>query len=325
MPLHDDFLRRTPYDELFPSPGVRAGTLASIVAEVEERGMGDGDPGAFALLTATRRALADLRHPDEADDGGHTHAIALFHAYHLADGGEHLLVSTPVARWAVEAGREVLDGGRSTGAGPVPEPAGEGVAEPPAPGTPEAPAPDPAGLPRSAYVQLPQHLFWVRESADERPLSLDGFFWTRVDEALHLLGVVDVQAGETGLRVMPLPGVPFADRELWLTEEMREEGRDFHCTIPGAEIEGLYEVRTAGELLKLAARIDRYLLRFPGATEPVEGDAGEAAGGDEAGDGPPAAPGSAGEPAEGAASPAPGGGPPPSPQPYRRLVLRSGD
>lgn len=242
MPLHDRFLRRTPFEQIFPDDESRTQTLDAIGREIEERGEGGDDPGAFALLTATRRALAELRDREAEDDGGHTHAILLFHAFHLQRAGlPHFLASVPACRWAVET---TPDGG---------------------------PARD-AGFPAAAYVQLPQYLFWVRESPEDRPLALDGFFWTRRGGELHLLGVVDVPGG--ALRVLPLPGVPWADRETWLQETMREEGEDFRSEIPGAELEGLYEVRTAGELLKLAARLEDLLRHFPDGV--VTGEAGEA-------------------------------------------------
>ena len=250
MPLHDTTLRTPPFLRIFPDDAARNATLDEIAREVEERGMGDDDPGAFTLLTRTRQALAELREPEEADDGGHTHGVLLFHAYHLRQaGGHHLLASVPVCRWAVEGTGPDVDAPAASATG--------------------------GGLPPAAYVQLPQHLFWVREAPEERPLSLDGFFWTVRGEVVHVLGVVDFQPQGGGIRVLPLPGVLLAERDAWLTETMREEGADFRSEIPGSEMEGLYEVRTAGELLKLAARLDRFLSRFPGGTEPLETPAPE--------------------------------------------------
>lgn len=247
MPLHDATLRTPPFLRIFPDDAARDATLDGIAREVEERGMGDDDPGAFTLLARTRQALSELREPGEGDDGGHTHGILLFHAFHLRNAGEtHFLVTVPVCRWAVEG----------TGGG-----AREGD-----------------GLPDAAYVQLPQHLFWVRESLAERPLSLDGFFWTMRGDALHLLGVVDAQPGTGGIRVLPLPAVPWAEREVWMAETMRDGGDDFRSEIPGSEIEGLYEIRTAGELLKLAARLDHFLARFPDRAVASDGTAEGAAG-----------------------------------------------
>lgn len=255
MPLNDDRLRPPPYVRIFPDPAARDRLLDAIASEVTERGMGDEDPGAFAMLEQTGRAMAELRDPGTEDDGGPTHALLLFHAFHLRNaGGEHLLARIPVCRWAVE-GRDA-GGGEPTDA-------------------------DPLGFPSAVYVQLPQHLFWVRDAGGERPLSLDGFFWTVRGDTLHLLGVMDVLSPEGGLRVLPLPGVPVRDRGTWLSLAMRESGEDFRSEIPGSELEGLYELRTAGELLKLAARLDLFTARFPDAREPIppaEGEGDAAAG-----------------------------------------------
>ncbi|UCC24196.1 MAG: hypothetical protein JSU98_10700 [Gemmatimonadales bacterium] len=279
MPLHDRHLRVTPLQRAFPDGATRDRLLDTIAGEVRERGLGDDDPGAFALLPTTRRALAELRDPEGDGDGGHTHAILLFHAFHVrAAGGSHLLASVPVCRWAVEgSGGEGAHGmdvpnpvgapGSKAPSGDDAEPAGASGAKA---GTGEDPEPSdsPGGLPSSTYVQLPQHLFWVREDPAERPLSLDGFFWTVTGETLHVLGVVDFQSGGDGIRVLPLPGVPFGEREQWLHQSMRPGGEDFRSDIPGGEMEGLYELRTAGELLKLAARLDRFVARFPDSARP---------------------------------------------------------
>jgi hypothetical protein len=247
MPLNDTHLRPLPGDTVFPDAGERETTFQAIREEIEARGEGGHDPGAFALLTATRRALAQLREADDSGDGGHTHAILLFHAWHAwAAAARPRLVTVPAARWAVESetdGEQTREGG------------------PPREG---------AGFPAAGYVQFPQHLFWTRESEEDRPRPVDGFYWTRLDETLHLLGVVDPAATTGGVEVLPLPGVPMSDRGVWLSETMREEGDDFRSSIPGSELEGLYELRTAGELLKLAASLDHLVRRFPDAAAEAE-------------------------------------------------------
>lgn len=259
MPAHDAYLRQTPYERLLPDPAFAESYFPSIRAEIALHPEAAEDPGAFALLESSRRALAELRDPDQGDEGhGTTHALLLFHAFHLhAAGVPHLLVTVPVSRWAVEG-----EGG---------DPGSEDVVA----ATPDAgPEEGEAGLERSTYVQLPQHLFWIRDDDEGQPASFDGFFWTVRGSTLHLLGVAGMQGGAgDGFRVLPLPGVPLADAPVWLREKMRESGDDFRSEIPGAELEGLYELRTTGELLKLAARIDAFVRRFrpstPRATAPV--------------------------------------------------------
>ena len=261
MPAHDAYLRLTPFERLLPDADFVGSAFEGIRSEMERHPEAGEDPGAFALLEGSRRALAELRDPESgSDDHGATHALLLFHAFHLHEAGSpHLLVTVPVSRWAVEGALEGADGSAGR------EAAGAGSGEdPPVQLEEQGDGASPGdGLPRAAYVQLPQHLFWFRDEDEGRPSSLDGFFWTVRGETVYVLGVGGLQgpAGE-GFRVLPLPGVPRADAPVWLQETMRESGEDFRSDIPGAELEGLYELRTAGELLKLAARIDRFVSRF---------------------------------------------------------------
>jgi len=252
MPAHDAYLRLTPYERLIPDAAFAASVFEGIRAQVEAHPEAAADPGAFALLEGSRRALAELRDPDSgSDDHGATHALLLFHAFHLHQAGSpHLLVTVPVSRWAVEGAPE--GSGDAAAEEAVDRSEGEGDGENRG-----------GGLPSATYIQLPQHLFWFRDEDEARPVSLDGFFWTVRGETAYVLGVGGLQgpAGE-GFRVLPLPGVPRADAPVWLEETMRDSGEDFRSDIPGAELEGLYELRTAGELLKLAARIDRFVSRF---------------------------------------------------------------
>ena len=117
-------------------------------------------------------------------------------------------------------------------------------------------APD---LPASSYLQLPQHLVWAR-TGDGGPGSVDGFFRTVVGESrMHLLPVVGLLEGRPGFTVLPLPGLPLTDAPTWATAEMRHDGEDFASEMPGSELERLYEVQTAGEVLKLVARATSWL------------------------------------------------------------------
>jgi hypothetical protein len=199
------------------------------------------------MLTAAVRALEELKVPGDADDEALTRLAALlFHAFHHERARcPLLLVRTPVVRYLVET-------------------SGDGV---------DAPGP---GLVASAYVQLPQHLVWTRAEDGSRPRSLDGFFWTVPgDGTVHLLAVAGLNEERAGFTVVPLPGVPLADAPVWADADMRPEaGPDFSTDMPGSELEGLYEVRTAGELLKLGARLDRYLSRFPDTARAVEPEGG---------------------------------------------------
>ncbi len=256
MPAHDAYLRRTPWEALLPDPEFPERHFPAIAEGIEAHPEAGDNPGAFALLDPARRALAELRDPRGGTaDAGHTHALLLFHVWHLHQAGlPHLLVTVPVSRWAVEATTEpAADGAEEGGGAPASPTGGAG------------PGSAAGSLPDAAYVQLPQHLFWIREDAAEQPVSLDGFFRTVRGDTLHVLAVGGLHGlGGEGFRVLPLPGVPLADAPTWLGTAMREEGEDFRSEMPGAELEGLYEIRTAGELLKLVARLDRFVTRFPG-------------------------------------------------------------
>lgn len=305
MPAHDAYLRLTPYERLLPDPDFATSAFEGIRDDMARHPEAADDPGAFALLEGSRRALAELRDPESGgEDHGATHALLLFHAFHLHGAGRrHLLVSVPVSRWAVEGAQDREPAGSGDVAG---GPSVEDPADQPEEGHRASPG---DGLPQAAYVQLPQHLFWFRDEDEGRPMSLDGFFWTVRGETVYVLGVGGLQgpAGE-GFRVLPLPGVPRADAPVWLKETMRESGEDFRSDMPGADLEGLYELRTAGELLKLAARIDRFVSRF--------GDDRSAAGSsDESGENGGELPSS---PRGADAGPA---GPPAGSQPYVRLTL----
>ena len=255
MPAHDAYLRRTPWEALLPDPDFPERHFPAIAEGIASHPEAEDNPGAFALLDPARRALAELRDPrGGTEDAGHTHALLLFHAWHLHRAGlPHLLVTVPVSRWAVEATTGAA-AGEAEAVGEDPD-SGDGEK---VPGTAADPLPD------AVYLQLPQHLFWIREDAADHPVSLDGIFRTVRGDTLHLLAVAALHGGgSAGFRVLPLPGVPLADAPTWLVTPMRDGGEDFRSEMPGAELEGLYEIRTAGELLKLVARLDRFVHRFP--------------------------------------------------------------
>lgn len=236
MAIHDRYLRRTPFERFLPDPDFPERHFAAIRAEADEKKVSLTDPGTFAMLEAGSEALNEVRRPSDEPDTLAQHALVLFHAYHFqAAGRPAFLMETPVVRAVVET-----------------EP-WEGDAE--------GDAPD---LPASSYIQLPQHLVWARTGSGP-PASVDGFFRTVVMERrMHLLPVVGMLEGRPGFTVLPLPGLPLSDAPTWATADMRQEGDDFASEMPGAELEGLYEVQTAGEVLKLLARATAWIGAFPG-------------------------------------------------------------
>ena len=247
MPLHDAYARRTPYELAFPDlEGARA-HFRAVEDEAEERGADPAaDPEVFVMLEAVGRALRELRAPGEDAALIRQHGVLLWHAYRFWAAGE-----TPTLL-RLHAARYLLD--------PFTAPSWDGGVDPSA-----------------GYLQLPQHLVWVREDEGASPQSLDGFFWAATDDALHLLLAIGMRDDRPGLSVVPLGGLPLEEAPAWTDAAGRPDGGDFESTMPGAGLEGLKELRTAGEALKLAARALWHLGRVGGERrEPPSGRAGPA-------------------------------------------------
>lgn len=238
MSFHDEYLRVTPFELAFPEGSPQLGRMTDIAEEAASRGADTGDLGAFAMLGAVNGALRELGGPDATADAIVQYAALLFHAFH-AQGteGRTYLVQAPVCRFLVE--------------GPV----GGGTASPPAP---------------SGYVQLPRNLFWIHTDAAAPAEAVDGLFWTASEGRLHVLLVTGLLEGRPGMGVVPLPESPLGEAPAWVDAPMRAGGDDFATTLPGGELEGLYSFTTAGEVLKLLARLFTYLAAVPDAvTEQV--------------------------------------------------------
>jgi hypothetical protein len=189
--------------------------------------------------------LTELSEPDAAPEAVHQYAMLAFHGVHFVRAGfaVYLLGAGATRR---------LVGGVGEGG------AGEGGARPPT---------------AAGYLQLPQHLFWVESDEGQVPESVDGVFWTATPHGvLHALLATGVRPDRPGLGVVPLPEAPLADADAWLTAEVRGEGegRDFESSIPGAGLDALYGIRTAGEALKLLAGFFAMTASVPGSVEACE-------------------------------------------------------
>jgi hypothetical protein len=226
MPGHDAFARITPYELSFPDLDFARRHFAAIRREGEARGVDLGDPGAFVMLAASGRALREIRGPEDDPALIHQYGFLLYHSFHFCEAGEPLyLLQAPALRELIEK-----------------DPPG-------AAWTPAFPC-------RGGYVQLPQHLVWVRSAPGLPPESLDGFFWSRAaEDRFGLLLALGMRSDRPGLSVVPLAELPIAEASDWTRMEMREGGGDFTSSLPGADLEGLYELRSSGEALKLAARV----------------------------------------------------------------------
>lgn len=236
MPFHDSYARRTPYERLLPGADFAIRRFTAIEAEAERRGVGLDDPAAFALLGSATEALDEWMGEEADADAVGRYALLLFHAYHHhAAGTPVYLLETPVVRSLLDQGR---DASRPSGPSPTP--------------------------PGSLYLQFPQHLVWARLGDDSPPSSIDGIFRVRTaDGRVHLLPVGGLIGDRPGFTVMPVPSAPSSDEPEWLSTEMRPGGGDFRSSIPGADLEGLYELTTVGEALKLVARAMHYLSTHP--------------------------------------------------------------
>ena len=250
MAIHDAYLRRTPYELAFPDVAHARERFAAFEAEAEERGTPVvDDPEAFVMLGSVGRSLRELRGPGEDPALIAQHGRLLWHAYRLWKVGElSALVSLPAVR-------RLLDS--------------------------DADAPWQGELPAAAgYLQLPQHLVWIRPDEEATPESLDGFFWAQVgDDRLALLLVVGIRGDRPGFSVVPLDDLPLEEASSWTSAAMRPGGGDFVSTLPGAELEGLHELRSAGEAVKLAARcLGLWERTSAEARPPAAGAAGAARG-----------------------------------------------
>lgn len=244
MPVHDAYARITPLELSFPDPEAAGERFQGIAGEAEAREVDPADPSAFVMLMESGRAVRALRGPDDDPERVREHGVLLYHLFHAwRAGGPDYRVDTGVVRLLLES-------------------------EPWETARPEPPK-------AAAYVQLPQHLVWVRpEGAEGTPESVDGLFWTVWGETVSFLLVMGIRPDRPGFGVVPLDPVPLDRLGEWIGTSMRPEGDDFGSTMPGADLERLYELRTAGEVLKLGARVLRYLATAPdGArTEEEPGD-----------------------------------------------------
>ena len=235
MTLHDEYARLTPFELAFPD-GER---LRALGVEVDEeaaaRGVDATDPHAFLTLGAVGAVVHRLRGADAPPEAARQYGALVFHAVRFQVAGRPLYVLS------ASASRHLVEG----------PPAGE------------ASAPAAAG-----YLQLPQHLFWAGPVADAPPESVDGMFWAVSGAgSLHVLAVTGVRPDRPGFGAHALPAAPLSDVGAWIRADVREHGEDYASALPGRELDRLYSVETAGELLKLLARFFAYLGAIPHAGE----------------------------------------------------------
>ena len=234
MSLHDAYARLTPVEIAFPDPARVERLSGSVAAESEERGVDDTDPDVFVTLRVVAERVRTLRGPEEPVESTYPFGSLLFQCVHFTRAG------CPVYLLKIEAARRLLEDAPGER-----RPAGEPKLQPPQ---------------SAGYLQLPQHLVWTRDSEGGTPESLDGIFWTLSKSGmLHVLAISGLRPDRPGFGASTLPAAPASEVASWLDATVRASGRDFASGLPGAELDRLYAVERAGEVLKLLARFFAHL------------------------------------------------------------------
>lgn len=222
--------RPSPYHLVFGAESVDDTLFPPIAEEAAAREQPLDDPDRFLFLTSVGRLLQAIAGDPDQPDAGEAfkqHGRLLFHAFHHWRAG----------RVEVELGedrlRALLD-------------------DPPTVGDWALTAPAPAG-----YLRLPRNLVWAAPGPGLRPEAADGIFWACFPgddgpAALHLLMALGVRADRPGFSVVTASGVT-DDEPHWADLDARPGGQDFATTLPGGELDRLYSIETAGELLRLAS------------------------------------------------------------------------
>jgi hypothetical protein len=231
-------LRPTPVHLLFPEGEIDRARFNAIEKEARASGKDPWDPLAVSALPTVAAWVSEVR-PGSADPHAvHAYSALVFYGMHaLGEHGAVLVVSEDVGRALAED---------KTGA------ATAWSAAPPAP---------------SGYVQLPHNVFWVQtqtEAGEDVAEPVDGIFWAHglqeeaPSDGVWVMMAAGLRSGRPGFNAVALDRVPFADIGLWADQKMREDGADFANLLPGGELAGFLTVATAGEALKLLARVWRH-------------------------------------------------------------------
>ena len=241
MSLHDEYARVTPFELAFPD----AEQLAALAEAVGKRGA-DVPPELFSSLPEVAAFLSEVVGSDGESEELHHLGMLTYQAVHFWEAGCPLYLLDEAAARELVASSSIVA-------------ASDERPEPPT---------------HAGYLQLPQHLFWATGLEGGRPESLDGIFWTATaSDDLHVLTVSGLRPDRPGFAALALPRVPLADAALWVNARVRESGDDYASDMPGAELDRLHTIETAGEVLKLLARLFAYAAAMPSAlrhTTPAE-------------------------------------------------------
>lgn len=263
--------RLTPYELLFGAEDADDRLFPPIAEEAASRDLPLDDPDRFLFLTSVGKLLRGIA-GDPAESAGTPEAqemaeVAdepgeemrqygrlLYHTFHFWRAGKKLLVLEPdVARRLVDEVTAVGEWSLTT--------------------------PSPAG-----YVQLPRHLFWAAPAPAMAPEPADGFFWTYTERegeapSLQVLVALGLRPDRPGFSVVPAEG-RLDDVAHWADARGRTDGEDFESTLPGGELDRLYSLETATEVLKLASLCFWQISAYPESLAAEERADPEAAEGD---------------------------------------------
>lgn len=249
--------RLTPYELAFDVERFERDVFPAIRAEAEERATALVAPDALFMLGSTARVLRELQPgPPPANDSDEPalppadavrqYGSLLFHAYRFWSAGRRVFTLTE------ELVRH-LAGIASVGAWDLVTPADAG------------------------YVQLPKHLVWARIGEDAAPEAIDGFFWSRADQAagpasarLDLLVALGLHPGRPGFSVVEATAqLPAPPPGHWGDLDAREAGPDFANILAGGDLRGLLALTSPAEVLKLVSRVFYHIHAHPGAVGPL--------------------------------------------------------
>jgi hypothetical protein len=241
--------RLTPYELVFTEGEFESRIFPRITAEADEQGIQTRQPERFEFLSTAADVIRELVPDGSPPDALEQYRALLYHAYHFWQAGRPLYsLEESAARHVVGGAADLRDG------------------------TFRLPAP-------SLYLQLPANLFWSSIAPDTAPEPVDGFFLTLYEgvdglgtdfQHLEVLMVLGIRRSRAGFSIIPL-GLEIGPALEEMDRADEREGGDFSNVLPGGEIAGLYSILTSAEVLKLIARVFRYVEAAPECLERVAG------------------------------------------------------
>ncbi len=226
--------RKSPYEVLFGTEGLKESRFEAIRDEAVGTGVTTAWRDRFASLTGVRELLTDLV-PDLADPVTlDQYLLILHHCYTFWESGcHHYSFEKSTVRSLIDAPPDVSLWH---------------------PGTPC----------RSIYLELPQNLFWAVVVEGEPPEPAEGLFVSLPDDPgsgqTDILLVLGVRADRPGFSVAELTADLLAARTI-------SEPDAFACDLPGADLADLCSLRRPSEIVMLLLRLLWYIDTYPESVE----------------------------------------------------------